>query len=156
MSEFSETDEYFMKQALAEAEAAADNNEVPIGCVIVKDGEIIGRGGNRKIENKTAFSHAEIMAITDASDKNGDWRLDGCTMYVTLEPCLMCAGAIIHSRIKRVVFAAREPKFGGVVTLANTFDTPGLNHKVSYEEGLFADKSSEILKKYFKRLRGRQ
>jgi len=151
--EFSDDDIKFMQMALDEAKLAYDDNEVPIGAVVVMDGEVIGRGRNLKNVRKTATSHAEIIAIHDASENIGDWRLDGASLYVTLEPCLMCSGAIIHARIKNCVFGVTEPKFGGVVTLANTFDINGLNHKVNYKYGLFAEEISELMKSFFRKLR---
>ncbi|WP_022849908.1 nucleoside deaminase [Limisalsivibrio acetivorans] len=151
--EFSMEDRFFMEKAIELGREAALEGEVPIGAVVVQDGDIIGRGRNSKWVAKTATSHAEILAIEDASKHNGDWRLDGCSLYVTIEPCLMCAGAIIHSRIRNVVFGASEPKFGGVVTLANTFDIEGLNHRVNYRYGLFAEEIRGMMKDFFRDLR---
>lgn len=154
--EFSELDHQYMQEAIREAERAASNGEVPIGAVIVCDGEIIGRGANSKNSGKSALKHAEIIAIEDASSKIGDWRLDECSLYVTLEPCLMCAGAIIHARVRNVIFGTTEPKFGGVVTLARTFDIDGLNHRVNYKGGLYAYEISAMMKKFFKDIRGKK
>jgi tRNA(adenine34) deaminase len=151
--EFTQADEHFMREAIIEAKNAAEAGEVPIGAVIVCSGEIIGRGSNRKNSGKSALKHAEIIAIEDASSKIGDWRLDECSLYVTLEPCLMCAGAILHARIRNVVFGAPEPKFGGVVSLAKTFDLEGLNHRINYSHGLFADEISAMMKDFFRKLR---
>ncbi|PLX69908.1 MAG: tRNA-specific adenosine deaminase [Denitrovibrio sp.] len=156
MKMFSEDDNKYMLEAIAEAHKAAEVGEVPIGAVVVCDGEIIGRGSNRKNTGKSALKHAEIIAIEDASSKVGDWRLDECSLYVTLEPCLMCAGAIIHARVRNVIFGTTEPKFGGVVTLANTFDIEGLNHKVNYKGGLFADEISAMMKAFFKEIRSKK
>lgn len=158
MTEFLFTDDdiRFMRLAMEQAEEARAEGEVPIGAVVVKDGEVIGRGRNAKAVAKTATSHAEIIAIEDASRNTGDWRLDECSLYVTVEPCLMCAGTIIHSRIRNVVFGVPEPKFGGVISLANTFDIQGLNHRVSYKHGLFQDEIREMLKSFFRELRSRQ
>lgn len=158
MTEFQFTDDdiRFMRLAMEQAEEARAEGEVPIGAVVVKDGEVIGRGRNAKSVAKTATSHAEIIAIEDASRNTGDWRLDECSLYVTVEPCLMCAGTIIHSRIRNVVFGVPEPKFGGVISLANTFDIQGLNHRVSYKHGLFQDEIREMLKSFFRELRSRQ
>lgn len=153
MTEFTESDKKYMTEAVKEAENAAEAGEVPIGAVVVCEGEIIGRGSNRKNSGKSALKHAEIIAIEDASSKIGDWRLDECSLYVTLEPCLMCAGAIIHARIRNVIFAAAEPKFGGVVSLARTFDIEGLNHRVNYKGGLFAEEISALMKDFFRKLR---
>jgi tRNA(adenine34) deaminase len=140
--EFSEDDNQFMREAVEQAKLAYAEDEVPIGAVVVLNGEVIGRGRNAKTAAKTAISHAEITALEEASKINGDWRLDGASLYVTVEPCLMCAGAIIS-----------EPKFGGVVTLANTFDIEGLNHKVDYKYGLFAEEIRQMMKEYFRELR---
>lgn len=158
MTEFQFTDDdiRFMRLAMEQAEEARAEGEVPIGAVVVKDGEVIGRGRNAKAVAKTATSHAEIIAIEDASRNTGDWRLDECSLYVTVEPCLMCSGTIIHSRIRNVVFGVPEPKFGGVISLANTFDIQGLNHRVSYKHGLFQDEIREMLKSFFRELRSRQ
>jgi len=142
-----------MQEAIKEAENAAEVGEVPIGAVIVCEGEIIGRGSNRKNSGKSALKHAEIIAIEDASSKIGDWRLDECSLYVTLEPCLMCAGAIIHARVRNVIFGTTEPKFGGVVTLANTFDIERLNHRVNYKGGLYAEEIAAMMKNFFRKLR---
>jgi tRNA(adenine34) deaminase len=151
--EFSEDDNQFMREAVEQAKLAYAEDEVPIGAVVVLNGEVIGRGRNAKTAAKTAISHAEITALEEASKINGDWRLDGASLYVTVEPCLMCAGAIIHARVKNVVFGVSEPKFGGVVTLANTFDIEGLNHKVDYKYGLFAEEIRQMMKEYFRELR---
>jgi tRNA(adenine34) deaminase len=150
---FTADDEKFMQMAIEQAKLAEAEGEVPIGAVVVCNGEVIGRGFNRKNSGKSALKHAEIVAIEDASKIIGDWRLDECSLYVTLEPCLMCAGAIIHARVRNVFFGASEPKFGGVVSLANTFDIEKLNHKVNYSGGLFADEISAMMKAFFKNIR---
>jgi tRNA(adenine34) deaminase len=151
--QFNDDDIKFMSLAIEQALEARSEGEVPIGAVVVKDGVVIGRGRNAKAVAKTATSHAEIIAIEDASKNTGDWRLDECSLYVTVEPCLMCAGTIIHSRIRNVVFGVPEPKFGGVISLANTFDIQGLNHKVNYKHGIFEDEIREMLKSFFRDLR---
>jgi len=151
--QFTDDDVKFMRLAVEQALEARSEGEVPIGAVVVKDGLVIGRGRNAKAVAKTATSHAEIIAIEDASKNTGDWRLDECSLYVTVEPCLMCAGTIIHSRIRNVVFGVPEPKFGGVISLANTFDIQGLNHKVNYKHGIFEDEIREMLKSFFRDLR---
>ncbi|WP_415238795.1 tRNA adenosine(34) deaminase TadA [Seleniivibrio woodruffii] len=150
---FTADDEKFMRLAIEQAKLAGEEGEVPIGAVVVYNGEVIGRGFNRKNSGRSALKHAEIVAIEDASKHFGDWRLDECSLYVTLEPCLMCAGAIIHARVRNVIFGAAEPKFGGVVSLANTFDIEKLNHRVNYTGGLFADEISLMLKDFFKTIR---
>lgn len=151
--DFSDDDIKFMRLAIDEAKNAYSDGEVPIGAVVVKDGVVIGRGRNAKANVKKATSHAEIIAIEDASKNIGDWRLDDCSLYVTVEPCLMCAGTIIHARLKKVIFGVPEPKFGGVISLANTFDISGLNHKVDYKHGLFQEEIKDMLKGFFKELR---
>lgn len=156
MSGFTEEDHAYMAEAIKEAEKAAANGEVPIGAVVVCNGEIIGRGANSKNSGRSALKHAEIIAIEDASSKIGDWRLDECSLYVTLEPCLMCAGAIIHARVRNVIFGAAEPKFGGVITLARTFDIEGLNHRVNYKGGLCKEQISAMMKSFFKNLRSKK
>ncbi|PLX70961.1 MAG: tRNA-specific adenosine deaminase [Denitrovibrio sp.] len=153
MTDFTEADKLYMKEAIKEAENAAEVGEVPIGAVVVCEGKIIGRGSNRKNMGKSALKHAEIIAIEDASSVIGDWRLDECSLYVTLEPCLMCSGAIIHARVRNVIFGTTEPKFGGVVSLAKTFDIERLNHKVNYKGGLYAEEIASMMKSFFKKLR---
>lgn len=150
---FTADDEKFMRLAIEQAKLAEAEGEVPIGAVVVCKGEVIGRGYNRKNSGKSALKHAEIVAIEDASKVIGDWRLDECSLYVTLEPCLMCAGAIIHARVRNVFFGTTEPKFGGVVSLANTFDIEKLNHKVNYAGGLFAEEISAMMKAFFRNIR---
>ncbi|QAR33364.1 nucleoside deaminase [Geovibrio thiophilus] len=154
--QFTEDDIRFMRLAIEQAQEARAEGEVPIGAVVVRDGEVIGRGRNAKAIAKTATSHAEIIAIEDASRNTGDWRLDECSLYVTVEPCLMCAGTIIHSRIRNVVFGVPEPKFGGVISLAHTFDIQRLNHRVNYKHGIFEDEIREMLKSFFRELRGKK
>ena len=141
-----------MREALALAHDAASEGEVPIGCVVVKDGVIVGRGRNRRETGKNALYHAEIMAIDDACKTLGGWRLFGCDLYVTLEPCPMCAGAIINSRIDHVFFGAYDPKAGSTGSLVNLFDLP-YNHKPNVEGGVLEDECAAILKDFFKKLR---
>lgn len=145
----------FMKKALAQAKCAARLGEVPIGCVIVHDGEVVGRGFNKRNTKKTTLAHAEITAIDRASRKLGDWRLEGCTMYVTLEPCQMCAGAIVQSRIDRVVIGAMNPKAGCAGSIFNLLDRPEFNHRVAITYDVCGDLSTEILQMFFKNLRER-
>ena len=141
-----------MRAALKQAEKAITLGEVPIGCVIVYDGKVIGRGYNRRNTDKSTLSHAEITAIRKASKKLGDWRLEGCTLYCTLEPCPMCAGAIINSRIKRVVFGAYDQKAGSCGSVINLFDLP-YNHKPELVGGFMRDECSAVLSGFFKDLR---
>ena len=146
-------DEKYMKKALAEAKNAYELGEVPIGCVIVSDGKIIGRGYNRRNTDKNTLSHAEITAIRKASKKVGDWRLEGCTMYVTLEPCQMCSGAIVQSRMDRVVIAAMNPKAGCAGSILNILKMEEFNHQVEITYDVLRDESSLLLQKFFKELR---
>ena len=145
--------EYYMKEALKQAKKAAKIGEVPIGCVIVLGDEIIARGYNRRMTEKSTLAHAEIKAIKRASKKLNDWRLDGCEMYVTLEPCQMCAGAIVQARIEKVFIGAMNPKAGCAGSILNLFDVKEFNHKVKTETGILADESSKMLKDFFKELR---
>jgi len=145
-------DEFFMLEALKEAEKAFKRAEVPVGCVIVKDGEIIARGFNHRENSNTVFSHAEIIAMDKACKKLDSWRLDDCEVYVTLEPCVMCAGAMIQARIKRLVYGSTEPKFGSHQSILNLFEYP-FNHKIEIKSGVLAADSSRLLKRFFQELR---
>lgn len=146
-------DEKFMKEAIRQAKKAYALEEAPIGCVIVLDGKIIARGYNRRNSDKNTLAHAELNAIRKASRKLGDWRLDGCAMYVTLEPCPMCAGAIVQSRIQRVVMGCRNPKAGCAGSVMNLLQAPGLNHRAEIAEGIFEEECSELMRRFFRELR---
>ena len=146
-------DEKYMKKALAQARRAAALGEVPIGCVIVCGGKVVGRGYNRRNTDKSTLSHAEITAIGRASRKLGDWRLEGCTMYVTLEPCQMCSGAIVQSRLDRVVIGAMNPKAGCAGSILNLPQMSEFNHQVEIETGVLGEESTELLQSFFKDLR---
>ncbi len=146
-------EEKYMKEALKEAQKAFDKWEVPVGCVIVKDGKIIARAHNIKELSNDTTKHAEILAIQKASKKLGAWRLLDCDMYVTLEPCSMCAGAIINSRISNLYYGASDEKTGAVGSVLNLFDDYTFNHKVNYEKGILKDECENILKSFFKELR---
>lgn len=152
MAKYTE-DEKFMKAALKEAMKAYQLGEVPIGCVIVYEGKIIGRGYNRRNTDKNTLSHAEITAINKASKKMGDWRLEGCTLYVTLEPCQMCAGAIVQSRMDRVVMGTRNPKAGCAGSILNILNMPEFNHQVDLTENVLKEECTDILQSFFKELR---
>ena len=145
-------DEKYMNEAIILAKEAALDDEAPIGAVIVRDGVIVGRGRNRREKDKNALGHAEIEAINDACNALGGWRLIGCTMYVTLEPCPMCAGAIINSRIERVVFGAYDKKAGSCGSVVNLFDLP-YNHKPLLSGGFMEDECGSLLSDFFKKLR---
>ena len=149
------TDEKFMKQALLQAKKAKELGEVPIGCVIVQDGKVIGRGYNRRNTDKSTLSHAESTAIRKASKKLNDWRLEECTLYVTLEPCQMCAGAIVQARVKEVVIGAMNPKAGCAGSILNLFTMKQFNHQVQTTYGVCEAECSQILKQFFAGLRKR-
>ncbi len=146
-------EEKFMKEALKEAKKAYDKLEVPVGAVIVKDGKIIARAHNLKETKYDTTKHAEILAIQKASKKLNSWRLIDCEMYVTLEPCSMCAGALINSRIKKVYIGASDKKTGAVGSVFNLLEDYIFNHKVEYEKGVMQDECEKILKEFFKELR---
>ena len=145
--------EEFMKEAIKEAKKAAKKLEVPVGCVIVKDGEIIARGHNLKETKKDTTKHAEILAIQKASKKLESWRLIDCEMYITLEPCSMCAGAIINSRIKKIYIGTLDEKTGAAGSVFNLFEDYTFNHKVGIEKGILQKDCEQILKDFFKELR---
>ena len=145
-------DKRFMEKALSLAKTAFDSGEVPVGAVIVKDGEIIGTGYNMRETKQNALSHAEIEAINQACNTLGSWRLDGCEMYVTLEPCPMCTGAIINARIKTVIFGAFDSKMGSMDSVINLCDYP-YNHKVEIYAGIMEDECKKILTDFFETLR---
>lgn len=155
MQEYTKDDIRFMKQALTEAKKAYKLGEVPIGCVIVYDNKVIGRGYNRRNTDHCTLAHAEISAIKKASKKIGDWRLEECTMYVTLEPCQMCAGAIVQARIPTVYAGASSPKAGCAGTVLNILDNNEFNHQVEYSCGLLENDCTALLKKFFVELRER-
>ena len=146
-------EEKFMKEAIRQAKRAYALREVPIGCVIVYEGKIIARGYNRRNTDKNTTSHAEINAIRKASKKLGDWRLEGCTLYVTLEPCQMCAGAIVQARIDKVVIGSMNPKAGCAGSVLNLLEMDGFNHKVEVERGVLEEECSTMLSGFFKELR---
>lgn len=145
--------ERFMKEAVRQAKKAAALKEVPIGAVLVCDGEIVARGYNRRNTDKTTLAHAEIAVIRKASRKFRDWRLEDCTLYVTLEPCPMCAGAIVQARIPRVVAGCMNPKAGCAGSVLNILQTPGLNHRVEFTKGVLEQECSDLLSDFFKELR---
>lgn len=146
-------DEKYMKEAIRQAKKAGDSLEVPIGCVIVRDGKIIARGYNRRNVDKSTLSHAELLAIRKASKKVGDWRLEDCTLYVTLEPCQMCAGAIVQARMKRVVIGSMNPKAGCAGSILNLLEMDQFNHQVEVERGVLQEECSTLLSGFFKDLR---
>lgn len=143
----------YMEKAIAQARRAYANGDVPIGCVIVHDGRIIARGFNKRNLKKTTLAHAEILAIEQASRKLGDWRLEECTMYVTLEPCQMCAGAIVQARIPKVVIGCMNPKAGCAGSIINLLDMKQFNHQVSVLKGVMQQECSDMMKQFFRELR---
>ena len=150
---FSEQDHQFMCQALALAQQAAELGEVPVGAVIVVDGVVIGEGYNQPIATHDPTAHAEVVAIRQATQKLQNYRLENSTLYVTLEPCTMCVGALIHARISRVVFATTEPKAGSLVSARKQLETGYYNHLFKFEGGLLADEASKQLSDFFRRRR---
>ena len=147
---FMRNDEYYMNIALKEAMKAYKEDEVPVGCVIVKDDKIIARGHNQKEKKNNAILHAEIVTLTKAQKKLNDWHLNDCTLYVTLEPCLMCTGAIIQTRIKKVVFGAFDPKGGAIESALKVNEIKGINHRFESISKVLEKECSMILKSYFK------
>ena len=143
----------FMKEAIRQAKKARALDEVPIGCVIVCDDKIIARGYNRRNTDKNTLAHAELSAIKKASRKIGDWRLEGCTLYVTLEPCQMCAGAIVQARIDRVVIGSMNPKAGCAGSILNLLQMEAFNHQVEVTRGVLGEECSEMLTQFFRNLR---
>ena len=149
------TDQDWMQIALEEAVCAAQEGEVPVGAVIVKDGAVIAKGRNRREIGKNALAHAELEAINGACEVLGGWRLSGCTLYVTLEPCPMCAGAIINARIDRVVYGTKDPKAGSCGSLTNLFSLP-YNHRPLLTDGVMQEECAALLQTFFRRLRERR
>ena len=145
--------DYFMQLALQEAEAAMAENEVPVGAVIVHEGRIIAAAHNQREQLRDPTAHAEMIAITQAAALRRSWRLDGCTLYVTLEPCPMCAGAIVQARIPTVVYGATDPKAGAVQTLYHLLDDPRLNHRAEVVSGVLAEACGQVLTRFFQQQR---
>ena len=144
------SDQEYMEEALAEARRAAELGEVPVGAIVVDaDGKILARGHNRRQIDSDPTAHAELLAIREAAALNGDWRLEGCSVFVTLEPCPMCAGTMVMSRIARCVYGCTDPKGGFLGTLADISQFPGLNHRFEVVAGVKAEESSEMLRKFF-------
>lgn len=149
------SDLVFMSRALELARAAEAMGEVPVGAVIVRDGEIIGEGSNRPISSNDPTAHAEIVALRAAAQSIGSYRLLDTTLYVTLEPCAMCAGAMVHSRVKRLVFAARDPRAGAAGSIFNVVSHSALNHSIELEEGMLADECAALLRDFFRARRSK-
>jgi tRNA(adenine34) deaminase len=142
-----------MEAALAEAHAAAEAGEVPIGAVILRDGAIIARGQNRVLRDNDPTAHAEIVALREAARILGNYRLNGCSLFVTLEPCAMCAGAMIHARLDRLVYAAADPKAGACGSVLAVLNHPQLNHQMAVEQGILAEEAGELLRAFFRERR---
>jgi len=150
MSDFSESDRRFMRLALAQATRAAQLGEVPVGAVVVLDGEVIAEACNQQITLNDPSAHAEVLALRWAAAELENYRLPGCELFVTLEPCTMCCGVMVHARVSRLVFGAREPKAGAAASMASALDNAALNHRVAWSEGLGADESADLLRAFFK------
>ena len=150
--DFTPDDLALMRAALAEAEEAARNGEVPVGAVVAKDGEVVAAAGNRVLETGDPTAHAEILALRAAAERLGNYRLTGCDLYTTVEPCLMCAGAIVHARIRRLVYGSPEPKFGGVESKL-ALDGLGLPHRLTVVSGVLADEGRALLQRFFQERR---
>lgn len=148
-SPFFPRDEYFMRLALREAERALEHDDVPVGCVIAAGGELIGAGANERELRGDPTAHAEVLALREASQHVGSWRLDGCILYVTLEPCAMCAGAIVLARVPRVVFATTDPKAGAAGSVLDVLGEPALNHRPDVAGGLLAQQAGDLLRAFF-------
>ena len=146
--------EHWMRRALALADRAADEDEVPVGAVLVRNDRLLGEGWNRVISSQDPTAHAEINALRDAARAVSNYRLPGATLYVTLEPCTMCAGAMVHARIEQLVFAAREPRAGVVCSQCSLLDSPWFNHRVRWEGGILAEESGNRLQEFFQERRG--
>ena len=153
---FDETKYRFMYAALQEAQKALDDLEVPVGAVIVKENKIIGRGCNQIEKLKDATAHAEMIALTSAENHIGNWRLNNCSIYVTLEPCVMCTGALLASRISNLYFAAFDPKFGACGSLYNLAEDGKTNHKIKVYSGIYADESKKLLQEFFTKLKNQK
>lgn len=147
------TDEKYMKEAIRQAKKAYALGETPIGCIIVYQDKVIGRGYNRRTVDKNTLAHAELIAIRKACRKIGDWRLEGCTMYVTLEPCQMCSGAIVQSRMTRVVVGCMNPKAGCAGSVLNLLQMPDFNHQAELVTGVLEEECSQMMKEFFRELR---
>ncbi len=156
MREFSLIDLEWMGRAFALAEKAGLAGEIPVGAVVVYDGAVIGEASNSKEADRDPLAHAELLALREASRVRDAWRLSGCTLYVTLEPCGMCAGALVQARVDRVVYATRDPKTGAVHSLYQMLSDERLNHQIEVLEGVMADESQALLKRFFTELRGKK
>ena len=148
-----QADEVFMEEALRAAQRALEAGEVPIGAVVVREGQVIARGGNRNLTESDPTAHAEVVALRQAGAAIGNHRLEGCDLFVTIEPCAMCAGAMVHARLKRLVYGADDPKAGAVHSVMQVLDHPGLNHRIEVVRGVLAGRCAELLQSFFKERR---
>ena len=142
-----------MREALNQAQAAFESGEVPVGAVVVHEGRVVGRGHNQPIASHDPTAHAEVVAVREAAQALGNYRLTGCTLYVTLEPCLMCVGALVHARVEAVVFGAPEPKSGALVSVVQAMDLPGLNHRFLVTAGVLEPECGELMRRFFRERR---
>ncbi len=145
-----ESDELWMQEALRAAQRALETGEVPVGAVVIHDGEIVGRGFNRNLSDSDPTAHAEVVALREAGLKMGNHRMAGCDLFVTIEPCAMCAGAMVHARIRRLVYGADDPKAGAVHSVMRVLNHPALNHKMEVRGGVLAGKCAEVLQEFFR------
>ena len=148
-------DEFWMEEALREGQRAQTAGEVPVGAVVVHDGRIVGRGSNRPISSNDPTAHAEIIAMREAGQLLGNYRLADCDLFVTMEPCAMCAGAIVHARIRRLVYGATDPKAGAVESVLHVLDNPALNHRVEVKKGVLSGRCMDLVQTFFREKRGR-
>jgi tRNA(adenine34) deaminase len=147
------SDELFMEEALREAQRALEAGEVPVGAIVVCDGKIIGRGGNRNVGDSDPTAHAEIVALREAGATIGNHRLEGCELFATIEPCAMCTGALVHARLKRVVYGADDPKAGVIRSVMQVLNHPSLNHRMEVRSGVLAGRCAEMVQAFFRRRR---
>lgn len=147
------SDELWMEEALRDAQRAREQDEVPVGAIVVSDGRIVGRGWNQNLAGPDPTAHAEIVALRDASRRLGNHRLGGCELFVTLEPCLMCAGALVHARLQRLVYGADDPKAGAVHSIMQALNHPKLNHKMEVKSGVLAGVCQELVQAFFRERR---
>ncbi|MGA9815200.1 MAG: tRNA adenosine(34) deaminase TadA [Terriglobales bacterium] len=150
------SDELFMEEALRSAQRAFEAGEVPVGAVVVCEGKIVGRGGNRNLADRDPTAHAEIIALREAGTALGNHRLEGCEVFATIEPCAMCAGALVHARLKRLVYGADDPKAGAVQSVMQVLNHPSLNHRMEVRSGVLAGRCAELLQRFFRQRRGEQ
>ena len=150
------SDELLMEEALRSAQRALEAGEVPVGAVVVCEGRIVGRGGNRNLADRDPTAHAEIVALREAGTALGNHRLEGCELFATIEPCAMCAGALVHARLKRLVYGADDPKAGAIRSVMQVLNHPGLNHRMEVRSGVLAGRCAEVLQAFFRLRRGEQ